>query len=58
MRDLKSYTQYAREKAKQVKELTLSRLLRKEVEIGNGGTQGYVLKAGVNKGKLAKGFTK
>ena len=58
MRDLKSYTQYAKAKAKQDRELTLSRLLRKEVDTGNGGTQGYVLKAGVNKGKLAKGFTK
>tara|TARA_Y100000748_G_C15284104_1_gene405711 strand:+ start:123 stop:299 length:177 start_codon:yes stop_codon:yes gene_type:complete len=58
MRDLKSYTQYAKAKAKKARELAFSRLLRKEVHIGNGGTQGYVLKAGVNKGKLAKGFTK
>ena len=32
--------------------------LRKEVEIGGGGTQEYVLKNGVNKGRIAKGFQK
>ena len=26
--------------------------LKKEVEIGANGTQGYVIKAGVNKGKV------
>ena len=30
---------------------TLNRVLKKEVEIGKNGTQGYVIKRGPNKGK-------
>ena len=58
MRDLKGYTQYQKEKHRAKKEQTLVRLLRKEVEIGGGGTQEYVIKNGVNKGRIAKGFQK
>tara|TARA_B100001123_G_C15047307_1_gene922099 strand:- start:484 stop:657 length:174 start_codon:yes stop_codon:yes gene_type:complete len=53
MRDLKGYTQYQKERARAAKEKTLSRILRKEVEIGNGGTQNYVIKKGPNTGRIA-----
>jgi hypothetical protein len=53
MRDLKGYTQYQKERARVAKEKTLSRILRKEVEIGNGGTQNYVIKKGPNTGRIA-----
>ena len=37
---------------RQKKEMELSKNLRKEVEIGANGTQKYVIKSGVNKGKV------
>ena len=58
MRDLKGYTQYQKERARVAKEKTLSRILRKEVDIGGNGTQEYVIKKGLNKGRIAKGFQK
>ena len=36
---------------KEAKEMQLSKNLKKEVETGKNGTQKYVLKQGVNKGK-------
>ena len=36
---------------KEVKEIQLSKNLKKEVETGKNGTQKYVLKQGPNKGK-------
>ena len=36
---------------KEAKEIKLSKNLKKEVETGKNGTQKYVLKQGVNKGK-------
>ena len=36
---------------KEAKEIELSKYLKKEVETGKNGTQKYVLKQGVNKGK-------
>ena len=33
-------------------EMLLNKTLRKEVEIGANGTQKYVIKSGVNKGKV------
>ena len=53
MRDLKGYIQYAKERSRETKEKILSRLLRKEVEIGANGTQNYIIKKGQNKGKVA-----
>ncbi len=53
MRDLKGYIQYAKERSKEAKEKILSRLLRKEVDIGANGTQNYIIKKGQNKGKVA-----
>ena len=43
---------------REAKEKQLQRLLRKEVETGASGTQEYVIKKGVNTGKVAKGFQK
>ena len=43
MRDLKGYIQYAKERSRETKEKILSRLLRKEVEIGANGTQNYII---------------
>ena len=54
----KNIKQYQKEKSRAKKEQNLVRLLRKEVEIGGGGTQEYVIKNGVNKGRIAKGFQK
>ena len=54
MRDLKGYIQYANQRLKESKEKILTKILRKEVEIGANGTQGYVIKKGSNKGKIAK----
>ena len=36
---------------KEAKQMELSKNLKKEVETGKNGTQKYVLKQGVNKGK-------
>ena len=36
---------------KEAKEIQLAKYLKKEVETGKNGTQKYVLKQGVNKGK-------
>ena len=36
---------------KEAKEIQLSKNLKKEVETGKNGTQKYVLKQGVNRGK-------
>ena len=38
---------------KQKKEMELSRNLKKEVVAGANGTQKYVIKEGINKGKIA-----
>jgi hypothetical protein len=53
MRDSKSIESFLREKDKKVKEKILFKNLKKEVEIGANGTQKYVIKQGVNKGKIA-----
>ena len=37
---------------KEAKEIQLSKNLKKEVETGKHGTQKYVIKQGVNKGKV------
>ena len=53
MRDSKSIESFLREKDKKVKEKILFKNLKKEVEIGANGTQKYVIKQGINKGKVA-----
>ena len=53
MRDTKKLEAFskAKEKEKQNKEKILFKNLRKEVETGANGTQDYIIKEGINKGK-------
>ena len=44
--------QYISNINRKTKQLSLSRILKKEVEIGANGTQGYTIKQGLNKGKV------
>jgi hypothetical protein len=53
MRDTKNLESYSKEKEKENKQQNLFKNLRKEVETGANGTQKYVIKKGVNKGKIA-----
>jgi len=53
MRDNKSIESFLKEKDKQNKQKILFKNLKKEVEIGANGTQKYVIKQGINKGKVA-----
>ena len=48
----KQLTEHANKVNKYKKELNLTKHLRKEVEVGANGTQKYVIKSGVNKGKV------
>tara|TARA_Y100001949_G_C15689377_1_gene201736 strand:+ start:246 stop:422 length:177 start_codon:yes stop_codon:yes gene_type:complete len=52
MRDVKSLLAYAKEMQKKAKESMFNKLMRKEVETGANGTQKYVIKQGVNRGKV------
>jgi hypothetical protein len=54
MRDNKILESFKNKIEKQLKEKTIFKHLRKEVETGANGTQGYIIKKGVNKGKLIK----
>ena len=53
MRDTKVLETFSIEKEKKEKEKHLFKNLRKEVETGANGTQDYIIKKGVNKGKKA-----
>ena len=53
MRDNKSIESFLKEKDKQNKQKILFKNLKKEVEIGANGTQKYIIKQGINKGKVA-----
>jgi hypothetical protein len=53
MRDSKSIESFLKEKDKKDKEKLLFKTLKKEVETGANGTQKYVIKEGINKGKVA-----
>jgi hypothetical protein len=54
MRDNKVIENFLKEKYKEIKEMSLFRYLKKEVETGASGTQDYVIKKGPNKDKIAK----
>ena len=45
--------EHAKEVNKHKKEMQLSRSLKKEVNAGANGTQDYVIKKGINSGKIA-----
>lgn len=52
MRDTKILIQYSNVAKKKLKEKELFKNLKKEVNIGANGTQKYVIKKGINKGKI------
>mgnify|MGYP001105031977 CR=1 FL=1 len=54
MRDTKTIEMYSKKLEKKLKELEIFKLLKKEVNHGANGTQDYVIKKGINKGKVAK----
>tara|TARA_R100001369_G_scaffold7704_1_gene19053 strand:- start:1023 stop:1190 length:168 start_codon:yes stop_codon:yes gene_type:complete len=54
MRDTKVLDCFKQRTEKKLKEMNLFKNLKKEVEIGANGTQDYVIKEGLNKGKIAK----
>jgi len=54
MRDTKSIEKFLKIKEQKIKESNIFRNLRKEVNFGANGTQKYVIKKGINKGKIAE----
>ena len=54
MRDNKVIESFKKHTEKKLKEMKLFQFLKKEVESGANGTQKYVIKKGINKGKVAK----
>jgi len=54
MRDNKVLESFKKKIEKNLKEMNIFKHLRKEVETGANGTQGYVIKKGINKGKVVK----
>ena len=54
MRDNKVIETFKKKIEKELKQMNIFKILKKEVNIGANGTQGYVIKNGINKGKVAK----
>ena len=54
MRDTKVLEQFRQRVEKRLKEMNVFVNLKKSVEHGANGTQQYVIKKGINKGKIAK----
>ena len=54
MRDTKVLETFFKNNYKKIKEMSLFRTLKKEVDSGANGTQDYVIKKGPNKDKIAK----
>jgi len=52
MRDIKVLESFKKRIEKELKEKNIFKNLRKEVDIGANGTQRYVVKKGINKGKV------
>jgi hypothetical protein len=52
MRDTKLLESFKKRIEKELKEKNIFKNLRKEVETGANGTQKYVVKKGINKGKV------
>ena len=53
MRDTKTIESFLKNKEHKEKQMNLFKNLKKEVETGANGTQKYVIKEGINKGKVA-----
>lgn len=54
MRDNKVIETFKKKIEKELKEMNIFKILKKEVNTGANGTQDYVIKKGINKGKIAK----
>jgi len=54
MRDSKSLESFIKKIEKELKQKNIFKHLRKEVNTGANGTQKYVIKKGINKGKVAE----
>jgi hypothetical protein len=54
MRDNRVIESFLKKTQKKLKEMSLFKSLKKEVEIGANGTQDYIIKKGVNKNTIAK----
>jgi len=54
MRDTKVLESFKKKVEKELKQKNIFQYLRKEVEIGANGTQKYVIKKGINKGRIAE----
>ena len=54
MRDTKVLESFKKKVEKKLKEMNIFKNLKKEVEHGANCTQQYVIKKGINKGKIAK----
>ena len=54
MRDYKVLESFIKHTEKKLKEMNLFKFLKKEVNHGANGTKEYVIKKGINKGKVAK----
>ena len=52
MRDTKVLDSFKKQAEKKLKEMNIFKYLKKEVEHGANGTQRYVVKKGINKGKI------
>jgi len=48
----KKIVQYINDMRKKTKQMGFAKDLKKEVEIGANGTQKYIIKKGINKGKI------
>ncbi len=53
MRDSKDIEAFLKKHYRKIKEMSLFRNLKKEVNTGANGTQDYVIKEGINKNKIA-----
>ena len=53
MRDTKLINAYVEKINKDKKQMELFKNLKKEVETGANGTQDYIIKKGINSGKIA-----
>ena len=54
MRDIKVLESFKKNAEKKLKEMNIFKNLKQEVNHGANGTQQYVIKKGINKGKVAK----
>ena len=54
MRDTKVLEAFKKRVERKFKEMDLFKNLKKEVSINNNGTSEYIIKNGINKGKIAK----